>query len=272
VLVSVSPGVPRIDIRTEIENNAEDHRLRAHFPTGVQSDVAHAEQHFGVVTRKIELPQHDKTWCEVPSGYEPQKTFVDINDGKAGMMIANRGLPEYEALPGKKEVTIALTLLRCVGWLSRMDYPARHGHAGPPLSTPGAQMLGTNVAEYSIIPHAGGWEKAYDKAHQFAAPMRARFNRQGTGQLPAVASLLDIDGAGLVVTALKRSEDGEGFVVRVYNTLNRASAAKLSYGERWSRAEIVDMKEDPLDTKVDVANNAVRLKLRPNEIVTVRFR
>ena len=47
--------------------------------------------------------KHDKTWCEVPSGYEPQKTFVDINDGKGGMMIANRGLPEYEALPGRAQ-------------------------------------------------------------------------------------------------------------------------------------------------------------------------
>ncbi len=272
VLVSVSPGVPRIDIRTEFENNAEDHRLRAHFPTGVQTGVAHAEQHFGVVTRRIALPQHDKTWCEVPSGYEPQKTFVDINDSHGGMMIANRGLPEYEALHGKDRVTIALTLLRCVGWLSRMDYPSRHGHAGPPLASPGAQQPGLSVAEYSIIPHRGGWEKAYQHAHAFAAPMRARYNRQGTGQLPTSASIFDVDGAGIVVTALKRSEDGDGAVARVYNTLNRASSAKLSFGERWSRAEIVDMKEDALDTKADVSDNAVRLKLRPNEIATVRFR
>jgi mannosylglycerate hydrolase len=271
VLVSLSPGVPRIDIRTEFENNAEDHRLRAYFPSGVQTGVAHAEQHFGVVTRTIALPQADDTWCETPSGYQPQKTFVDVNDGHGGLMIANRGLPEYEALPGKAGVTIALTLLRCVGWLSRMDYPVRKGHAGPPFSTPGAQMIGKHAFEYSIIPHAGGWEKAYAEAHQFATPMRARFNRQGTGQLPASASLLDLDGAGLVVTAIKRAEDGDGAVVRAYNTLNRASSGTLSFGERWSRAELVDMKEDALDSKADVANKALHLKLRPNEIVTVRF-
>jgi alpha-mannosidase len=132
-------------------------------------------------------------------------------------------------------------------------------------------MPGPNVAEYSIIPHTGGWEKAYQHAHAFAAPMRARYNRQGTEHLPAVASLLDVDGAGIVVSAFKRSEDGEGVVARVYNTLNRASSAKLSYGEPWSRAEIVDMKEDALG-EADVSNGAARLKLRPNEIVTVRFR
>ena len=56
--------------------------------------------------------------------------------------------------------------------------------------------------------------------------MRARYNRQGTEQLPAVASLFDVDGAGIVVTAFKRAEDGDGVVARVYNTLNRASTAQ----------------------------------------------
>ncbi len=271
VLVSLSPGVPRIDVRTEFENNAEDHRLRAYFPSGVQTDVAHAEQHFGVVTRTIALPQADGTWLEQPSGYQPQKTFVDVNDGKGGLMIANRGLPEYEALPAKTGVTIALTLLRCVGWLSRMDFPSRKGHAGPPLSTPGAQLIGKHLFEYSIIPHTGGWERAYAEAHRFAAPLRARYGRNGTGRLPARASLLDVDGVGLVVTALKRGEDGEGAVVRVYNTLNRASSGRISFGERWSRAEVIDMKEDVLRA-ADVADGSVRLKLRPNEILTLRFK
>jgi alpha-mannosidase len=121
VLVGVYPGVPRIDVRTEIDNRAEDHRLRAHFPTGIASDVSHAEQHFGVVTRPIALPPHDASWQEQPVGYHPQKVFADVNDGERGLMIANRGLQEYEALDTRGGVTIALTLLRCVGWLSRAD-------------------------------------------------------------------------------------------------------------------------------------------------------
>jgi alpha-mannosidase len=270
VRVSLSPGVPRIDLRTEFENHAEDHRLRAHFPSGVQTDVAHAEQHFGVVTRTIALPEADGTWLEQPSGYQPQKSFVDVNDGDRGLMIANRGLPEYEALPGKAGVTIALTLLRSVGWLSRMDFPSRKGHAGPPLATPGAQLIGKHVFEYSIIPHAGAWEGAYAEAHRFAAPLRARWNPHGSGLLPASASLLDLDGKGLVVTALKRPEQGEGVVVRLYNTLDRATAGSLRLSEPWSRAQVVDMKEDPLGA-ADVDGGSVRLKLRPNEIVTLRL-
>jgi mannosylglycerate hydrolase len=268
--VSLSPGVPRIDVRTEFENNAEDHRLRAYFPSGIRSDVVHAEQHFGVITRSIALPEADDTWMEQPIGTQPQKTFVDVNDGKRGLMVANHGLQEYEALDTRGGVTIALTLLRCVGWLSRGDFPSRKGNAGPPLPTPGAQLPGRHVFEYSIIPHADGWDRAYADAHSFAVPMRARWNEQGSGLLSAKASLLELEGRGLVVTAVKRPEQGEGTVVRLYNTLDRATSGKLRIAEPWQRARVVDMKEDDLSA-ADVAGGWVRLKLRANEIVTMRL-
>jgi alpha-mannosidase len=270
VLVSLSPSVRRIDVRTEIENQAQDHRLRAHFPSGVKTEVSHAEQHFGVVTRPIALPRSDRTWSEEPVGTHPQKAFADVNDGKSGLLVANRGLQEYEALDTRGGVTIALTLLRCVGWLSRMDFPSRKGHAGPPLATPGAQLLGRHVFEYSIIPHAGGWQRAYAEAHRFATPMRARWNQSGTGQLPAGASLLELAGDGIVVTALKRAEDGDGAVVRLYNTLDKKTSGRVHRAEAWERADVVDMKEDTL-AAADVANGSARLDLRANQIVTLRF-
>jgi alpha-mannosidase len=270
VLVSLSPGVPRIDVRTEFENNAEDHRLRAHFPSGVSTDISHAEQHFGVVTRPLAVPEADDTWMEEPVGTHPQKTFVDVNDGQRGLLIANRGLPEYEVLDTKKRAVIALTLLRCVGWLSRNDFPSRKSHAGPPLETPGAQCPGRHVAEYSIVPHGGGWQNAYAEAHRFATPMRARWQGDATGLLPASASLLNLKGNGLVVTALKRAEDGEGAAVRLYNTLDRRATGRLRLTEPWRRARVVDMKEDDLSA-ADVSDGWAKLALRTNEIVTLRF-
>jgi alpha-mannosidase len=185
-------------------------------------------------------------------------------------MIANRGLPEYEARHTPGGVTIALTLLRCVGWLSRQDFPSRKGHAGPPLETPGAQLPGRHTFEYSIIPHRGGWDAAYQQAHNFATPLRARWNNRGTGVLPVSASFLEIEGEGIVVTALKRSVEGEGRVVRVYNTLDRPATGRVRVTEEWSRAEVVDLKEDLL-REAEVSDGYVRLDLKPNEIATLRF-
>jgi alpha-mannosidase len=270
VYAALSPGVPRIDINVELTNRAEDHRLRVHFPTGIGSDVAHAEQHFGVVTRSIALPEADETWQEQPVGCQPQKSFVDVDDGERGLLIANRGLQEYEALAARGGVTIALTLLRCVGWLSRGDYPARRGHAGPPLAAPGAQLPGRHLFDYAIVPHAGGWEQAYAEAHRFATPLRARWNPRGCGTLPPRASFLELEGEGIVVSALKRAEDGEGAVVRLYNTLDSSTHGRLRLTEPWSRAELADMKEEVLGP-ADAHDGWVEIRLRPNQIVTLRF-
>ncbi len=118
------------------------------------------------------------------------------------------------------------------------------------------------------------------------APRRAAVRPQGTGLLPARTTLLDVEGDGLVVTAIKpldgrpsgharerpsgRADEGAGVIVRLYNTLDGPTTGRLRLAEPWRRAEVVDMKEEALGP-ADVADGWVRLELRPNEIVTLRF-
>jgi alpha-mannosidase len=269
--VSLYPGLRRIDIHTEVENRAEDHRLRVHFPAGLQTDVSHAEQHFGVVTRPVAVPAGDETWPEDPVGTYPQKTFVDVSDGERGLMLANRGLPEYEALPGQDGVTIALTLLRCVGYLARSDLSSRRVLAGPPLSTPGAQTPGRHAFDYALIPHEGGWEEAWAEAHRFAVPMRARRVQDGSGALPPEGTLLALEGPAFAVSALKRAEDGEGVVVRLYNVTSAPATGRVRLAEPFQRAELVNMEEaSPAEAPLE--DGWVRLEAQPNQIINLRFR
>jgi len=270
--VSLYPGVPRIDIETEVENRAKDHRLRVHFPTGIKADPSHAEQHFGVVSRPIGVPEHDDTWFETPVATYPQKAFVDISDGEHGFMLANRGLPEYEALEeADRTITIALTLLRCVEWLSRDDLSTRRGHAGPGMHTPGAQMQGRWKFQYSLIPHEGGWENAYSHAHRFVRPLRAVRTSRGDGTLPESGSLVEIEPREVVLSALKLAEDGDGVVARVYNIASGLVDARLRLLLSFERVERRDLNEENPEA-VEIQDGAVRLQLRSNEIATLKFR
>ena len=162
-----------MDIHTEVENNAKDHRLRVHFPAPFGVQTADHDGHFEVVQRSIGLPQKGENWVEASRPEVPQRAFTDVSNGKIGLMIANRGLPEVEALKDGSHTEIALTLLRCVGWLSRDDMPVRQGHAGPAFETPGGQVLGKWAYDYSIIPHKGDWHEAYQHAYAFETPLRA---------------------------------------------------------------------------------------------------
>jgi mannosylglycerate hydrolase len=269
--VSIYAGVPRLDFETEVDNQAEDHRLRVHFPTGLPAQFCHAEQHFGVLARPLALPEHDDTWAEAPIGTHPQKSFVDVNDGKRGLLLANRGLPEYEAIDGPQGVIISLTLLRCVGWLAQPSLPNRRQLAGPPIATPAAQCSGKHVFHYSLIPHSGGWESAFAQAQRFAHPLRSVTTTAGKGELAAGASLLSIQPGTLVLSALRAAENGEGIIVRLYNIASQPTGGEVRLEEPYAAVELADLKEEPLGP-AEVEDGRVRLSAKPNEVITLRFR
>ena len=272
--VTLTDGVPRIDVRTTVFNAAEDHRLRVHFPSGVQTGVSKADQHFGVVQRPIALPAWDPaTWMEEPMGTYPQKAFVSVDDGERGLTIANRGLPEYEALDTPAGAEIALTLMRCVGWLSRDDLSSRRGGAGPALRTPGAQLRGEHVFEYSILPHAADWEAAgaHVLAVQHLRPMRARWNRHGLGRIEGKGSLLRLDSSAFQVSAIKRAEDGDGVIVRIYNTTDDEAATAVDLTPLQGDVSMVNLNEEHI-ADVPRVSGRILISARRNEIVSLRFR
>jgi alpha-mannosidase len=185
-------------------------------------------------------------------------------------MVANRGLPEYEVIPGEEGVTVALTLLRCVGWLSRDDMHCRRGHAGPALPTPGAQCLGSHTFEYALIPHGGGWENAYTQAHAFNAPLRAVAASRSGGPLPPARSFAQGDPDGFMITAIKLPEEGEGLIVRGFNTTHEPLHVTLYLDRAWRRATRVALDES-LQEELAMEGNSVRFRAAPKQIMTLRF-
>lgn len=270
--ISVYPGVKRVDVKTVIENRARDHRLRVLFPSDIQTNTCFAETHFQVMSRNIGSPQ-EKVWVEKYVGTSPQKSFVDLNDGRVGLTIANRGLPEYEVMKEEGKATIALTLLRCVGWLSREDLLTRKGHAGWSLPTPEAQCLGQHTFEYSIIPHRGSWEeaKSYIQAHSFNVPFRWAQTEKHPGELPSELSFFRIYPDNLVVSAIKKEEDGDSIILRIYNTTSSPCEGILYSYFPLREARIVELNERfRQNLRVDTQNR-VRFKAKEWQIVTLQL-
>ncbi|MBI2865469.1 MAG: hypothetical protein HYX94_13020 [Chloroflexi bacterium] len=268
--VSLSAGVKRVDVRTIVENRARDHRLRVHFPTGVEAESSYAEGHFGVVERPASAPTGEPDWAEDPVGTHPQKRFVDVNDGSRGLTIANLGLPEYEMLSADGQSAIALTLLRCVGWLSRDDLKARRGHAGPGLETPGSQCIGTHEFEYSIIPHESTWQSSFASAHRFCHRLRAMTTDCHQGQLASFGSFLEVSPPELVVSAIKLPEEGDGLIVRLYNITRQPIEGTIKLRWPFARAELVDL-EEKAKSLLAVDADHMDLTFGPAEMATLRF-
>lgn len=280
--VTLHAGVGRVDIRTHFENTARDHRLRARFPLGAPVSTSSAETQYGVVDRPVRLPDDQRGSAEPAVHEHPQMTFASLSNGERGLTVINRGLPEFSA---NEDGVLSLTVLRAVGWLSREDFLTRVGGAGPTTATPEAQMLGPVVAEYSLLPHRGTWSgaDAWRAAHEFNAPLHAsprvsqvhpiRNRHRDLGDsLPPSGQLLNVEGR-VLVTAVKRAEDGEALIVRFVNQTPEAQDVTVRLnaelmGAEVTGAERVNLREETL-APLDLADGAVHLSARPWEIVTL---
>jgi mannosylglycerate hydrolase len=299
--ISLSPKVPRIDIELVLNNNAKDHRLRVLFPTGLRSDHVCADQAFHVIKRPIAMPQ-GKNWLEHPAPTHAMQSFVTVSDGDKGVTIATRGLTEYEA---RQDGTIAVTLLRSVGMLSQEQLSTRPA-AGPLIPTPGAQCQGRQVFNYSIIAHKGTWEtsKSYLQAmqqkagvktvqvvdHEFAllkeqAIVPGEFDEPVVKtavsppiSLPLKLSFLSVEPANILVSAIKRSEDGRGIVARLYNTTNEEVEGRLRMYGNIEKATQVNMHEEATKgqnrKKVEwrVSNKELTFEARPFNVKTFKLK
>ncbi|MFX0210504.1 MAG: glycoside hydrolase family 38 C-terminal domain-containing protein, partial [Candidatus Hodarchaeota archaeon] len=141
---------PLIDMKTTLTNVTKDHRLRICFDLPFKTEHTLSSTHFGCIKRPS-YPVGDETYIEKPSGIQPQKRYIRVDDqeGQPAFSLVNKGLPEVELENGRR---LALTLVRSIGWLSRSGIPERPEHAGPRIATPGAQELNeTYTFEYGLV-------------------------------------------------------------------------------------------------------------------------
>ncbi|MBK9713154.1 MAG: hypothetical protein IPO81_17850 [Kouleothrix sp.] len=272
--VTLSAGARLVEIATEWENRSSDHRLRALFPLGAPIAVSHAEGQFEVVERPVSLAGAGNGWAEPYAPTLPQQGYVSVGGGGRGLTVVNRGLPEFEATA---DGTVALTLLRAVGWLSREDLLARVGGAGPEIPTPEAQCLGRQRAEYAIIPHGAGWlaARAYQTAHEYLAPLYGSVADRHAGSLPRRAGLIEIDGEHtLLLSACKKAERSDALILRFWNVAGTATEARVHLGGSPTSARLVDLKERPVagGALALADDGSFVLRAGPAKIVTVAIR
>jgi alpha-mannosidase len=142
--------------------------------------------------------------------------------------------------------------------------------------TPEAQCLGQATFDYALVPHEGTWEAdealILQEAQRFNTPVttRAVVTEQHTGVHPSKATLIEVEPRELVVSAIKRSNRGNGLVVRIYNPLHRTLAASIRSGIAFTWAYVANLLEEPLET-LTMDNRRVHVDIRGEEITTVVF-
>jgi len=273
--VTLGRDAKYLKIRTTVDNRAKWHRLRVVFPTFLKTDVVQAEQQYDVADLPIHIQQPaDNVWIEDQPMQHPQQDFVDLTDGKNGLAVFNKGLPEFEVMPNDAR-SIAVTLLRAVGGISRCFANVRATHAGPDIATPEAQCIGKHVFEYAIYPHKGDWVTGdvLPLARQFAAGLKT------FTPLPTLCdsekmkfSLLSLEGTAVALDACKPVEKGEGVIVRLTNYSGNTQKAKLQINFPFSDVKFARLDETILNDGPKVSGKNMELEIGPKKIVTLMVR
>jgi alpha-mannosidase len=261
-------GGPFVRYVVEGVNLRGNHRLWLGFPTDPASEAT-ADMPFGPVTRGRAAFDPKDFPLEWPATTGPMHRYVSAG----GLTVFARGLHEYDVLPGG---TLAITLFRAVGDLSRGDLRARPGHAGWPVPTPGAQEPGPFRAELAVAlvgaregdgPDA--WAAVERAAEEFHAPLAGRMLRWGRA-VPDAVSGPELIGEGLAFKALKARDDGPGVVVRCVNLTDQPRPGRWRWPGPIARAFRARLDETVLaEIRLGADRREVRFKAGPREVVTI---
>jgi len=271
--ITLKAGSQYLEVKTVVDNQVKDHRLRVYFPLNVKVNNSYAEGSFTVNNRPVKLPK--TSLIEDTYTTYPQKSFVDITDDDRGLAVFNQGLPEYEII---NKDTVALTLLRSVGWLARDDFLTRSSSIGAErsLPTPGAQCIGRYEFNYAIMPHQGNWQsaKVHKLAHQYNNRLKVkqkRLNEEGENkkrELSNTFKFVEINSDQLCISTIKRSEDGKKIVFRVFNISDQPVDKNITFDHNVKKVYYSNMAEENKG-EMQYINSEVNVKFNPHQIVTL---
>ena len=294
-IITLKKGARFLEVETTINNRCEDHYLQVAFPTGIKYDYSYAQGQFDVVKRqtaKLDYSLYD----EIPMTENPMNSFVDVTDGKNGVALLNTGLKAYEASDDECG-TVYLTLLRsfplriCVT-SDMQDYSSWDK---------GSQSIGKESFRYAFMPHKGNWEDGdvWKESENFNLYLTAaEIAPTSHGKNPLTHSFLELKNENLNLSAVKRSEDGEGYVVRLFNpsdkviknsirlnggiapiekTQSPVERQKAEFelpgysGKKWAKAELVSLEEKDISQLTIGTDGFVDFEITGKKILTIKF-
>jgi alpha-mannosidase len=241
--ISLGP-TPGIRFDTEVDWREENKMLKVAFPVSVNSPRATYEIQFG----HVERPTHSNTSWDMAQFEVCAQKWADLSEGGHGVALINQGKYGHDI----KGNVMRMTLLRA------------------PKSPDPTCDIGAHRFTYVLLPHYDQIQHSDVVAASYAvnAPVRTALVPKSKGRNGKTAQFSATDTRSVVVEAVKKAEDSNRLVVRMYECHNTRGRAELHVGRKVKRAWLADMNENPL-SEIPVVDGAVRFEYRPFEIVTV---
>ena len=260
VEVTLSHNSRRIDVEVRLDNQADDHRVRVLIPTPFHTREVLADTQFGSIMRPVRDEAmaywQEEGWKEAPIPVWNLLNYVALQEGRNGLAVFSEGLREFEVL-GEEKKTFALTLLRGVGVLGKEDLLLRPGRpSGIKLPVPDSQMRGPLHGRFSLFSYSGTPLNIglAQQARSWLTPIQCynkipwdamKLNKSGA-IVPESYSLLSMSPVGCQLSALKKAEDRDEIILRLFNPSDsQCSEAAVSFSQGVAACRETGMDEIP---------------------------
>ncbi|MBY6163670.1 hypothetical protein KUV73_22510 [Mameliella alba] len=236
-VIRLEAASPRVDFVTDIDWAEQHTLLKVAFPVDIHNSRARYEIQWG----EIERPTHRNTTWDYARFEVPAQRWADLSEGGFGVAVLNDCKYGYDI----RENTIRLTLVKSS---TSPDPGADQGH---------------HRFTYALLPHA-----------EDPALVRAEARRLNDPVIPAAglgnrAPLVRCSAPNVMLDTLKPAEDGDGFVLRLYEAERRRGAVRIQFERPMDRVMRCDLLENTTAV-LDLDDNGVTLPLGPFEIATLR--
>lgn len=234
----------RIDFETTVDWKEHQSLLKVHFPVDVHTDEATFEIQYGNVTRKT---HRNTSWDKARFESCGQK-WMDVSEGHYGVSLLN----DCKYGHSVKDSCIGLTLIKS---------------GTEPNPTTDQEM---HFFTYSLYPHTETWKAAGTVPQAFFLNQPALVSKGGKpGESFSLASL---NVPNVVLETVKKAEDGDGVILRMYECENARTPVTLTFNRPFASAESCNCLEEPDGEPVKVNGNKVSFLVKPFEIKTIRIR
>lgn len=213
-------GVPRVDFDLNVDWHAKHRTVKVGFNIKGCAEFVTYEIPYGSISRRI--PDSEEATAEERAKWEvPAHSWADYTpeNGDYGVSLLNDCKYGFDVKNG----VLRMTLLRS----ANVPNPLILGlEALPPAITD----QGEHRIKYALYPHRGDWKMAGTprKGQEFNVPLLYVVEKPHSGELPKEKSFLTSKGDGVLVSAVKKNENNDGIVIRLYETDGRDTIIQIS--------------------------------------------
>ena len=236
----------RIDFDTDIDWHERNQVLKVAFPVDVHANTATYETQFG----HIERPTHGNTSWDQAKFEVCAHKWVTVAENGYGVGLLNDCKYGFNT----EGSTMKLTVLKC------SQYPNEEADQGAHKLT------------YSIMAYEGDFREAgvINEAYALNQPFTVAQVCANKGALADEFSLVSCDRANVIVETVKKAEDDDGMIVRMYDAFNRRANATVTVAEGFKKAYLCDLMENQIE-ELEFSDNKVTVPVSNFEIITLKF-